>query len=210
MIKYILVEYKYIIVMSNTASVRVGHCCPDAPNVDVHVDGDVAFEDVPFKQISEYAELSAESHDISVTPHGDDESVLDLTVELEADNAYSAFATGMLDGVECTVFADDPGDIADDQTHVRFIHTSPDAPAVNVQVADGGPTLCEDISFRDESGYVAVDAGTYDLEVVVADSGDVALSLPEVEVTGGTAVSAIAVGQVDDGSLDAVLADDTQ
>jgi len=75
--------------MAETASVRVGHCCPDAPNVDVHVDGDPAFEDVPFGEISEYAELSAESHDISVAPHGDDESVLDITIDLEADNAYS-------------------------------------------------------------------------------------------------------------------------
>ena len=196
--------------MAETASVRVGHCCPDAPNVDVHVDGDLAFEDVPFEQISEYAELSAESHDISVTPHGDDESVLDLTVDLEADSAYSALATGMLDDLECTVFADAPGDVADDQTHVRFVHASPDAPAVDVRVADGGPTLCESIEFRDASEYVPVDAGSYDIEVVPTGSDDVALSLPDTELDGGAAVSAIAVGQAGDGSLGAVFADDTR
>jgi hypothetical protein len=196
--------------MIDTASVRVGHCCPDAPNVDVHVDGNPAFEDVPFEQISEYAELSAESHDISVTPHGDDESVLDLTVDLEADSAYSALATGMLDDLECTVFADAPGDVAADQTHVRFVHASPDAPAVDVRVADGGPTLCENIEFRTASEYVPVDAGSYDLEVVPTGSDDIALSLPDTELDGGAAVSAIAVGQAGDGSLGAVFADDTR
>lgn len=194
--------------MAETASVRVGHCCPDAPNVDVHVDGDPAFEDVPFGEISEYAELSAESHDISVAPHGDDESVLDITIDLEADNAYSALATGMLADLECTVFGDAPGDIDADQTHVRFVHASPDAPAVNVQVADGGPTLCENVGFRDTSEYVPVDAGTYDLEVVLAETDDVALSLSDVEVDGGEAVSAVAVGQASDGSLDAVFVSD--
>lgn len=196
--------------MAETASIRVGHCCPDAPNVDVHVDGDVAFEDVSFQQVSDYAEVSAESHKVAVTPHGDEDAVLELTLEPEADTAYSALATGLLAEVECTVFSDAPGDVASGQTHVRFIHASPDAPAVDVRVADGGPTLCEDIEFRSASEYVPVDAGSYDLEVVVAGEDDVALSLPDVEVEGGTAVSAIAVGEVEDDSLDAVLADDTQ
>ncbi|OYR41268.1 hypothetical protein DJ82_05700 [Halorubrum sp. Ib24] len=196
--------------MAETASVRVGHCCPDAPNVDVHVDGEIAFEDVPFETISEYAELPAESHEIAVTPHGDDEAVLDLTVELEADRAYSALATGMLAEAECTVLSDAPGDVAADQTHVRFVHASPDAPAVDVRVANGGPTLCENIEFRSASEYVPVDAGSYDLEVLPHGSDDIALSLPDTELDGGAAVSAIAVGQAGDDSLGAVFADDTQ
>jgi hypothetical protein len=195
--------------MGETASVRVGHCCPDAPNVDVHVDGDVAFEDVPFEAISEYAELPAESHEIAVTPHGDDGAVLDLTVEFEADNTYSAFATGMLAEVKCTVLPDAPGDVAADQTHVRFVHASPDAPPVDVRVADGGPTLCENIEFRNASEYVAVDAGTSDIEVIPHGTDDVALSLPDTELDGGAAVSAIAVGQAGDDSLGAVFTDDT-
>jgi len=196
--------------MVETASVRVGHCCPDAPNVDVHVDGDVAFEDVPFEQISEYAELPAESHEIAVTPHGSDDAVLELTLDPEADAAYSALATGLLDDIECTVLDDAPGDVAADETHVRFVHASPDAPAVNVRVADGGPTLCEGVEFRAATDYVPVDAGSYDLEVVAAESGDVALSLPDVELDGGTAVSAVAVGELGDDSLGAVLANDAR
>ncbi|ELZ43387.1 cell wall anchor domain-containing protein [Halorubrum coriense DSM 10284] len=194
--------------MPETASVRVGHCSPDVSNVDIHVDGEIAFEDIPFTDISEYAELPAENHDIAVTAHGDDEHVLDATLDLEADTAYSAIATGTLAEIECTVFTDAPGDVADDQAHVRFIHTAPDAPAVDVRVADGGPTLCEEINFQAASEYVPVDAGTYDLEVVVAGTDDVALALSSVEIEGGTAVSVLAVGEFDDDSLDAVFAED--
>lgn len=108
------------------------------------------------------------------------------------------------------VFADAPGDVAADQTHVQFVHASPDAPAVDVRVADGGPTLCESIEFRDASEYVPVDAGSYDLEVFPTGSDGVALSLPDTELDGGAAVSAIAAGQAGDGSLGAVFADDTR
>jgi hypothetical protein len=196
--------------MSDEANVRVGHFSPDAPNVDVRVNGEIAFEDLGFEEVTEYADLPTGSHDVSVAPHGSEETVLEVTLELEANTSYSAFATGEVgdQSLGCSVFVDEPGDIADDQTHVRFIHTSPDAPAVNVQVADGGPVLCEEIGFREASGYVPVDAGSYDLEVVPSGGSDPALSLPDTAVTAGTAVSAIAVGKLEDGSLGALFAED--
>ena len=197
--------------MPDEATVRVGHFSTDAPNVDVLVNGETAFEDLAFGQITEYVELPAGSHDVAVTPHGSDDQVLALELEPEENTNYSAFATGEVgeEDLQCSVFVDEPGDIADGQTHVRFIHASPDAPSVNVRVADGGPVLCEDIGFRESSGYVPVDAGTYDLEVVPTGTSEPALSLPETELTAGTAVSAIAVGELDDESLDALLVEDT-
>jgi hypothetical protein len=193
--------------VSDQAAVRVGHFSPDAPNVDIRVNGEIAFEDLAFEAVSEYAELPAGSHDVSVAPHGSEDAVLEVTLDVEADASYSAFATGEVgeESLQCSVFADEPGDIADDQTHARFIHASPDAPAVNVQVADGGPVLCEEIGFRETSGYVPVDAGSYDLEVVPAGGDDPALSLPDTELPAGAAVSAIAVGQLADDSLGAQI-----
>ena len=116
----------------------------------------------------------------------------------------------MLDDSECTVFADAPGDVAADRTHVRFVHASPDAPAVDVRVADGGPTLCETIEFRDAGADVPVVAGSSDREAVPTGSDDVASSLPDAELGGGAAVSAIAVGQAGDGSPGAAFANDTR
>lgn len=199
-----------LLAMSDEAAVRVGHFSPDAPNVDVLVNGEVAFEDLAFEEVTEYAELPAGTHDVAVAPSGTEDAVLELTLDIEADTSYSAFATGEVgeESLQCSVFVDEPGDIADDQTHARLIHTSPDAPSVNVQVADGGPVLCEDIGFREASGYVPVDAGSYDLEVVPTGSSDPALSLPDTELAPGTAVSAVAVGKLEDGSLGALFAED--
>ena len=197
--------------MSDNASVRIGHCSPDAPNVDIRVDGSIAFEDVAFKQISDYASLPAGSREVSISPHGDDEAVLEATVELEESTDYTVLATGMVgdDDLRATVFTDAPGDVPDGQAHVRFVHCSPDAPAVDVRVSDGGPTLFEGVGFREADGYTPVDAGRYDIEVVPTGSDDVALSLPDTGFDGGTAVSAIAVGSVAEGSLTALLAEDT-
>ena len=197
--------------MTTEPMVRVGHCSPDAPNVDVRVDGAVVFEDVAFESVTDYAELSAGSHEVTVAPHGDDDAVLEATLELDAGTRYSALATGMVgdDDLQATVFTDDPGTVADGQTHVRAIHCSPDAPAVDIRVADGGPMLCEDVSFREASEYTPVDAGSYDIEIVPSGTDDVALSLPNTTLAGGTAASAIAEGRLADDSLTAIIAEDT-
>ncbi len=189
--------------------IRIGHCSPDAPNVDIRVDGNVAFEDVAHESITDYAGLSAGHHDVAIAAHGEDDAVLETSPELEENTNYTALATGMIgsDDLQVTVFTDEPGQVADDQAHVRAIHAAPDAPAVDVRVT-GGPTLCEDISFREGSAYAPVDAGSYDLEVVPHGSDDVVLSLPNMTFEGGTAVSAIALGRLADDSLTAVTVED--
>jgi hypothetical protein len=187
--------------------VRIGHCSPDAPNVDIHVDGDPAFEDVAFKDISEYTSLPSGSHKIRITPAGADDTVIETTLRLSDDTMYTALATGTLDDIDVTVFEDDPGEVPSGKAHVRFIHASPDAPRVTVQVRDG-PKLFRRMKFRNASNYEQVDAGTYDIEAVSPRSKDPAVTLSGLTFEGGAAYSAIAIGQVEDGSLDGLLIED--
>lgn len=187
--------------------VRIGHCSPDAPNVDIHVDGDPAFEDVAFKDLSDYTELPAGSHEIRITPAGEDDTVIEATLSLDADTMYTALATGLLEDLEVSVFEDDPGEVPSGKSHVRFIHASPDAPRVTVQVQDG-PKLFRRMKFRKASDYEQVDAGSYDIEVVPRRSTEPALTLPGLDFDGGSAYSAIAIGRVEDDSLDALLVED--
>lgn len=197
--------------MASESPVRIGHCVPDAPDVDVRVDGEIAFEGVAFGDVTDYADLPSGSHEVAISAHGETDPVLEATLDLDGETVYTALATGTLDAsdIAATVMTDAPGKVADGMCHARFVHASPDAPAVDVRVADGGPTLFENVSFRESSEYEPVEAGTYDIEVCPTGSDDVALSLPDIRFEGGSAVSAIAVGLVGDGSLTAVLAEDS-
>jgi hypothetical protein len=198
--------------MTDTAYVRIGHCSPDAPGVDILVDGERAFEDIAFETVTEYATLPAGSHEVAVTAHGDDQAVIEATLELAADASYTVFATGTLaeGDLQAIVLTDEDREIAAESAHVRFVHCSPDAPAVDVRVADGGPTLFEDVAFRGNSEYAPVDAGTYDLEVVPSGDDDVALSVPGLELGGGMAYSAVAIGTLADSTLSAILLEDAR
>ena len=90
---------------------------------------------------------------------------------------------------------------------LRFVHTSPDAPAVDIALAGGGVVI-PNVSFRETSTYLGLEPGVYDLEVRLAGTSDVALPLPGVTITAGVNATAFAVGLVGDMTLGALIAAD--
>lgn len=190
------------------ARVRVVHLSPDAPPVDVAVNGAVAFSSLPYLDSTEYATVPAGDARITVTPAGATSPVvIDATVPLGANATYTIAATGFLADIQPLVLVDDVA--ASGQAKVRFVHTSADAPAVDVAVTEG-PVLFGGVPFRGATQYAGVDSGTYDLEVRVAGTQTVALPLPGVDLSGGVNYTSFAIGLLSDGSLNALTLIDGQ
>jgi hypothetical protein len=188
----------------NDVRLRVAHLSPDAPPVDIIVNGNVTLTNVPYTAVSDYLELAAGDYRIQVTPAGDNTtSVIDATVTLRSGNVYTVAATGLLSAgdLQPLILRDDLS--LGSGARVRFVHTGADAPGVDVAVA-GGPVLFSDVTFRAASPYGEVDAGTYDLEVRVAGTQTVALEVPGVALSGGTTYTIFAIGLLGDGSLAAL------
>jgi hypothetical protein len=194
------------------SQIRIGHFSPDAPRVNVLVDGETTLENVAFGDISEFLTLEAGSFDVSIVPAEGGDAVIESTLDLAADTYYTVLAVGELVDIRPLVISDEMDADArsldtDGETLVRFVHTSPDAPAVDVRVADG-PTLFENVAFGEASEYLTVDASSYDISVVPAGSDDAVLSLSDVEFAAGSVLSVFATGLVADDSLDATLVTD--
>lgn len=182
------------------ARVRVAHLSPDAPAVDVYVEGDAVLEGVEFKGISDYLELEPGTYSVAVVPAGEpqDEAVIEESLELEAGD-YTVAAIGEVaedsdTPLQPLVLEDDNSPVADDNSRVQLVHASPDAPAVDVVVADTGDPVFEDVGFG-EAGTVEVPAGEYDLEIRPAGEEDVVAEI-SVELMANCVYSAFAVGYV--------------
>jgi LPXTG-motif cell wall-anchored protein len=179
----------------SSAKVRVVHASPDAPAVDVWVDGNKVLSNVGFFTASDYLDVPAGPHDIKVTPTGDaNTTVIDAKgVSVEAGKAYTIAAVGKLAEIRPAILADNLAAPAPGKAHVRVVHASPDAPAVDIKVK-GGPTLISGLAFPKDSGYSPVDAGTYDLVVTPAGSDTVALDLAGTQLEAGKIYDIFAVG----------------
>jgi hypothetical protein len=179
---------------SDQARVRVVHASPDAPAVDVWVNGSVAFSNAPFKGITAYAGLDAATYNVQVSPTGATEPiVIDADLNLAAGTDYTVVAVGQLANIEPLVLVDNNSAPAAGMAHVRFVHASPDAPAVDIAVT-GGPVLFSNVAFKGVGDYLPVNAGTYDLEARVAGTDTVALSVPGVALAEGGVYTIFAMG----------------
>ena len=78
---------------------------------------------------------------------------------------------------------------------VRFVHASPDAPAVDIAVKNG-PVLFTNVAFKGVGEYLPVGAGTYDLEVRLAGTSTVVLPLNGIALQAGKIYTVFARGFV--------------
>lgn len=177
-----------VLADAEKAYVRVAHAVPDAPAVDVFVGGNAVLEGVEFGAISGYLELEPGEYTFLVAPAGEgpDAAVLRATTTVDAATFYTVAAIGTLAEIDAAVLQDNP-------TRLRAVHFAPDAPAVDVGVV-GGPVLFEGLEFGNATDYAEVSPGTYDLEVLVAESGEQVATFEGVTVGPGTTYSAFALG----------------
>jgi len=190
---------------SGTSLIRIAHLSPDAPAVDVRFNGAYLVQGAPFQAVTGYLPVPAGEARIQVSPAGATQPVvIDATVTLSPNTAYTVAATGLLgaNDLRPIVLVDDRS-TSGSQARVRFVHVSPDAPAVDVAVT-GGPVVHGNVAFRQNSDYAGVPGGTYDLEVRVAGTSTVALPLPGVGLGNNTNYTVFAIGQLANGSLAAL------
>lgn len=182
---------------SGTAKVRVVHASPDAPAVDVFVNGNRALTNVPFFTASDYLDLPAGTYRVQVAPTGQDASaaVIDATATIEAGKAYTVAATGPVASIQPTIVVDDLSAPASGNAKIRVYHFSPDAPAVDVKPA-GGNALISGLAFPQASDYLEVPAGSYDLQVTPAGDSAVVIDLPGTAVEAGKIYSVFATNVV--------------
>jgi len=188
-----------------SANLRVVHASPDAPNVDVAVDGSTVLTDVAFGDVSEYLAAPAGDRSVTITPTMSDDPVFDGTVSVTAGESYTVAAAGEVSAMADTSFdplvlSDDNAAPAEGEARVRVVHASPDAPAVDVTTGDGPTVLVDGAGYRD-AAYVSVGAGEYTLDVrgdTEGNDGDVVGSF-DVSLEAGSVYTAFAVGYLTPG-----------
>lgn len=178
------------VAAADDAMVRVIHASPDAPNVDVWLDGTKVLTDVPYKAISGYLSVPAGDHNVKVTPTGSTTAVIDADVTLASGTAYTIAAINPVASISAAVLVDDRTPV-DGKAKLRVFHASSNAPAsVDVALA-GGAVLVPGLDYGKASDYLTVDPGTYDLEIRAAGDTAAALTL-SATLAAGQNVTAIA------------------
>ena len=193
---------------------RVVHLAPDAPAVDVAVDGELAFSKAGYGASTGYAKLDAGLRQVTVTPSGGVAALLHEKLTLVEGTSYSAFALADGASVSLLSVADRPA-ASQDKAQLRLLHAVADAPAVDIRLErPDGPSLFDGVKFKQLTDYVSVDPGNYRLVLAAAGAPDALINVESVTLAAGKVYTAIARGTLSGSDatpfVTSLLSDDEQ
>ena len=180
---------------TQSANVKVVHASPDAPGVDLLVDDNVAGANLTFPNNTGYLSVPEGTRNVKVNVSGTSTTVIEADLPIEGNTNYSVFAVDAVANLSPLVIVDDLTAPAAGTAHVRFIHLSPDAPAVDITTTDG-TVVFGNYEFKQYSAFTPLPAATYDLQVRLAGTETVVLSLSGISVMDGNIYTVFAKGFV--------------
>lgn len=179
-----------------TAKTMVVHASPDAPAVDVLIDNSTVVNNVAFPSFTtSYLSVNTGTRRVRVNAAGTTTSIIDVSLPFDANKNYTIFAVDSLSKITPIRLEDDLTAPASGKAHVRFVHLSPNAPAVDIAVT-GGAVISglSNTAFKASTSFVPLDAGTFNLDVRVAGTSTVALAVPNVTLQSGKIYTIFARG----------------
>lgn len=191
--------------------VRVIHTVPGAPNVDVYANDKKIVSNLAYGNYTDYLSIPEGRYKISLYPAGKKDSpILSDMLTVNNDSVMTVAAFGNPDDIELCSISDANETKKPDKAMIRFIHLSPNAPAVDITLPDG-TILFDNVPFAHLTNYIDVAPMNYTLQVRVAGTDNVVLTVPNVKPEANKFYSVYAIGLVGDTpALQALLVQDAR
>ena len=203
---YVNITDYYYRAMQMNSSIRVLHVSPNAPAVDIYANGNLIVKNLSYKELSQYLSIPPGNYNIKVYPSGQmTNPVINTNVSIPPNTVFNVAAIGNLPNI--SLYAIPEPIIAQNlgKPCVRFIHLSPNAPAVDIKLSDGTKVF-NNVAYKDITNYTCVPAGTYIFKVSPAGTDNVVLTVPNVKLDPNNYYTIYAVGLVGKSpALEAIL-----
>lgn len=199
--------------LADQGQVRVIHMSPDAPSVDVFVDGiDAAVvTDLSFPNTTAYLDLDVGTYTFRVSATGtsaDDAVLVFEDVDVTDGLQLTAGAFNNVADLEGFALVDDTEGLADTDIRVTVIHAAPAVGAVDIWEISGEPAkLLDNVPFGASATLPDLAAQAYVIGVDVDEDGVPDLSWDIPALPGGTQANLYAANQGEEVFLIAQLAE---
>jgi hypothetical protein len=210
------VQATEIVECEATPTIRALHASPDAPAVNIWVDGSPALPGVDYGQGSGFVPVGEEVNvQVEAILPGDDAVVIDADFSLDYNTETTIIATRKLadnGGVPSALVIENRSDERITQGYFRaqVVHASPSAPAVDVYVTELDADLSGSapvngagtpLAFEAFTGQLEVPEGDYQIRITPAgDTDTVVFDSGEISLPAGADLMIVAVENTGTGS----------
>jgi hypothetical protein len=176
--------------------VQVLHASPDLGQVEVHINNNEVLDEFEYGDQSDWIDIDAGSNRLTITYDraGFNYAAFDAMYPVPAGNDYYVIISDAI--VIAQVVDRTP--IADGGARVRVVQAAVDLPAVNVKATPGDLSLAANLNYPRSSDYMSIPAGTYDIEVTLADTGEVVMTQSGVVLDGNMVYDLVIMGEPGD------------
>ena len=191
--------------------VRLFHASPGAPAVDVYLNNIIVARNLAYKSFTPYLPLMPGYYHVQIFAAGTmNNPVLEQMVMIPDQDMNTVAVIGQLPNIGLLLIDPSAAPLIYGKSFVRFVHLSPNAPRVDVAVANG-PVLFRNVAYQEITNYQIPDPGVYTLEVRPAGMDQVVLTVPGVALEANRFYTVYAVGLLgEEPPLEAVLAMDME
>lgn len=154
-------------IKSGTSLLRVFHAASQAPAVDVYINEKLVFSNLQFTQFSSYVKLKEGEYRIDIFQTGTMvQPIISGSLDLDEGQMLTIAAIGNLDDLSLLVINDNADKKASPKvSSFRVVHLSPNTPAVDILV--NNKILVENLAFKQNTSYVDIAPGSYNIEAVL-------------------------------------------
>lgn len=150
---------------SESTYLRVINEAPNIGTYNVYLNNSIInTAALPFGGSIAYGPRDAGSYTLKFTTANTIESLLTSTITLNKNAYHSFYLTGKVNALESLLLTDDLSVPAADKAYIRFINLAPDAAALDL-TKTGGTVLFTNRNYKTASGFIAIEPGTYDLDI---------------------------------------------
>ena len=203
---YNMLTQCYMMQQQSNSKIRVLHAVPNAPAVDVYANDNIIIKNLPYKEVSSSIPVPSGNYNIKVYPTGTKSNpVIDTNVYIPEKSFYTIAAIGELPDISLYPIQEPVSANKSNMACVRFIHLSPNAPAVDLKLPDNS-IVFNNVPYKGIANFTCVPPGTYTFKVTPTRTDDVVLTVPDVMLHPNTFYTIYAVGLVGETpSLEALL-----
>ena len=186
----------YMMQQQMNSKIRVLHAVPNAPAVDVYANDNLIVKNLAYREMSPYLPVPSGNYNIKVYPTGETTNpVIESSVYIPENSIYTIAAIGELPDISLYPIQEPTSANKTGMSCVRFIHLSPNAPAVDIKLPDGS-IVFSNVPFKSIASYTCVPSGTYTFRINPSGSDNVVLTVPDVKLYPNTFYTIYAVGLV--------------
>lgn len=185
---------RYTVNDMSMGKVRVIHTVPDAPNVDIYANDKLIISNLAYGDYTDYLSIPEGTYKISLYVAGTKDSpVLSNMITVNKNSILTVAAVGTLSDIGLLAITDSNEARKPGKAMIRFLHLSPNAPAVDTTLPDG-TVIFSNVAYKHITPYIDVMPMNYTLQVRVAGTSNVVLTVPDVNLNADRYYTIYAIG----------------